>query len=165
MRPITTRKVVTQNSGNLVVGNQNILVVAIGIQQGAVIAANNEVRPSEKIGTRGRVYISWFAYNDVAPIAGSVTVHLHLLRQGQANGADVPDPGGELTLATGIRQIIRMWKAIPGSLAAGSPMGFAGWIRLPPMFTKLHEGDQLQLRLNTPQAGKFCALSTYKVFT
>ncbi len=165
LRPITSRKVMEQNSGNTVIGNQNLLTIAIGVQQGAVIALGNEVKPSEKIGTRGRIYVSWFVYNDVAPIAGSATCHINLLRQGQVNGADVPDPGGEATLATGIRQIVRVWKAIPGSLAAGSPMGFAGWIKLPNLFTKLHEGDTLILRLNVPQIGKFCAFTTYKVFT
>ncbi len=160
VRPVFSRKVTTESTGNLVGGNQTILSIVEVVDDIAAVVNNNHVPQGSQLPKS--MYLSFAILNDADP-AVSTNVQLQYRLSGQVVGTDVPNPASVDQFAIGNKQIVHQWKALPGNKTSGVPMSFMGTVPIPKTIRKCPLGSILELRVNA-SAGKFCAQAIYNYY-
>ncbi len=161
VRPVFSRKVTREATGNLVSGNQTILPIVNVVDDIAAVVNNEDVPQGAKLPKS--MYLSFSLLNDAAP-AASTNVNLQYRLSGQAVGTDVPNPGSVDQFAIGNKQIVHQWKALAGNKDNGVPMAFTGVVPVPKTMRMCPLGSIIELRVNAPAAGKFCAQVIYNYY-
>ncbi len=161
VRPVFSRKVTIEATGNLASGLQTILEIVDVVEDIAAVVDNNHVPQGAKLPKS--IYLSFSLLGDAAPAVGT-NVNLQYRLAGQVVGTDVPNPGSVDQFAIGAKQVVHQWKALPGNKDNGVPMAFTGVVPVPKSMRYCPLGAVLELRVNNGAAGKFCAQAIYNYY-
>ncbi len=157
LRPINSNKNIVDASGAMVANTNVIQAVIVGTEDWTGVV--NTVPVSAHVSSF-YLYIKMLAGADQI---SSSDLYVWCKRNVQSVSSDFPNPGS--TGGSEFRnQIIHEQKAILTNQDSGDAMVFEGVIRIPKIYQRIRDGDEIGVSLRQPSAGHFCIKAIYKFY-
>ncbi len=155
---VRSYKNVIDTSGGLTAGVVSTTAIAVTVTSNNLVETSNNIPVGGKVGA---VYYSIYIFSNSTESTSPV-VDLFFWKQ-QVGVLSAPVPG-QTGSDPNKRFVFHEAKGLAGNRTQGMPMHIEGVFRVPRVYSRFGLDDQLQMKLQNPVAGFFCAKFIYKVF-
>ncbi len=135
------------------------------------LAVSVSVIQNPRVGTEvpagctiSSIYLSVYILGSTGASSGLVDWYIWKNPGGTITGAEAPIPSQ--TGQSNVRRFIFHEEKGLYASQDGTPMVFKGVIKIPPRFRRMGQGDQLAVKIRSPEdGGTFCIKAIYKYYT